>query len=95
MRRAFAHDPESAVGTLYRAALLRHEGRLREALALAEQVLAGPHLHAEAHLLAGNVLRALGDEPAAQRHLALARQMDDTGAALALMRQLSALPRQP
>jgi tetratricopeptide (TPR) repeat protein len=95
LRRAFAHEPASAVGTLYRAALLRHEGKPREALRLVEQVLAGPHLHAEAHLLAGNLLRELGDEPRAQQHLAEAQRLDHTGAALALMRQLVALPKQP
>ena len=87
LRRAFAHDPGSAVGTLYRAALLRHEGRLREALALAEQVLSGPHLHAEALLL--------GDEARGQQYLRQAQREDETGTALALVKQLVALPAQP
>lgn len=94
-RRAFAHDPQSAVGALYRAAALRNAGQRQQALARVAAVLAGPYLHAEAHLLAGHLEHELGDDSRAQAHLAEAQRLDDTGAARALVQQLVSLSKQP
>ena len=42
--RAFADDPASPLGTLFRAASLRKQGKRAEAIAVLEQALRQPHL---------------------------------------------------
>ncbi|HKU40102.1 MAG TPA: tetratricopeptide repeat protein, partial [Polyangiales bacterium] len=68
--RAFAHAPESPLGTLYRAARLRKEGKRAEAIAVLERAIQQPHLRGAARLMLGQIYVESGDVEGARAQMA-------------------------
>ena len=74
--RAFAHAPESPLGTLYRAAVLRKGGRREQAIEVLERAQAQPHLRGAAQLMLSQLYAEGG---AVGRAQALLQQTDARG----------------
>jgi tetratricopeptide (TPR) repeat protein len=88
--RAFAHDPQSPLGTLYRAASLRKQGNRSDAVALLERASQQPHLRGAAQLMLSQLYAETG-EPDRARALLTAAAPNNTPEARALATQLLSL----
>jgi tetratricopeptide (TPR) repeat protein len=90
--RAFAHAPESPLGTLYRAAALRKQGRRAEAVGVLEGAIRQPHLRGAAQLMLSQLYVELAQPERARAVLeAAAVQHGNTREARALATQLLSL----
>ena len=90
--RAFAHAPESPLGTLYRAALLRKQGRRDQAVHVLERAAQQPHLRGAAQLMLSQLYAEGGAPERAQALLqAVSAQGGNTPEARALATQLLSL----
>lgn len=76
--RALRHDPQSAVGKLYRASVLERAGEPRRAIELLQGMLAQPFLLDRVHLGLSAAYMQLGDRANAEAHATEARRLAQT-----------------